>query len=275
MVTGAALDRVVAPLFVPATRLDRVASAMRSGADAIILDLEDAVGPADKVGAREALASFDLPPFPIVLRINDGSTCWYEDDIAMARRRGFAGVMVPKSESAAALSAARNALGNIGLLPLVETVRGINDVRTIAQAEGVLRLVFGSVDFCADVGCAHVPDTLLFARTQLVMASRLSGLPSPIDGVTLAIEDDSTSEGDARRAASLGFGAKLCIHPRQIAPVLRGFAPTAAEIEWAAKVLAAADKGAVRVGQVMIDTPVRRRAEQISSRAALIQELAG
>jgi citrate lyase subunit beta / citryl-CoA lyase len=273
MVMSQSVTAMVAPLFVPATRLDRVAGAARSGADAIIVDLEDAVGPAEKVAARDAVANFDLPELPTILRVNDATTIWHEGDVVMARGKGFAAIMVPKSESIGALTTLHHTLGGSVLLALVETARGIAAAQEIAAADGVRRLAFGSVDFCADMGCAHEPDALLFARTQLVLASRLAGLTAPIDGVTLAVEDEQATEADARRAVGLGFGGKLCIHPRQIAPVLRGFCPTQAEIAWASTVMAAAGDGAVKVGQTMIDAPVRRRAEQIHARAALTQRM--
>ena len=270
---SSAVTEIVAPLFVPATRLDRLARAVRSGADAVIVDLEDAVGPDEKVAAREALANFDLPEFPVMLRINDATTGWYEGDVAIARGKGFAAIMVPKSESVGELTALHHALGGTLLVALVETARGIAAAQEITAADGVRRLAFGSVDFCADIGCAHEPEALLFARTQLVLASRLAGFTAPIDGVTLVIDDDQATEADARRAVGLGFGGKLCIHPRQVAPVLRGFCPTQAEIAWASTVMAAAGNGAVKVGQTMIDAPVRRRAEQIRTRAALTRPI--
>ena len=104
------------------------------------------------------------------------------------------------------------------------------------------------------------------ARSELVLASRLSGKAPPLDGVTLAFTDDGMAEDDARHAAEIGFTGKLCIHPRQLAPVRRGFAPRPEEIAWAELVLAAAAGGAVTVGGAMVDEPVRRRAQSIIAR---------
>lgn len=269
------LSDIVAPLFVPATRLERVAKAAASGADALIIDLEDAVAPAEKVAAREALGGFALPDLPVILRINGAGAPWHEGDLALAAKAGFSGVMLPKSEDAATLAAVHRAVGGKPLLALVETVRGIASLPTIAAAPGVSRLVFGSVDFSADLGCAHEWEALLLARAQLVLASRVAGLAAPVDGVTLAIDDTQAIEADAKRAAALGFAAKLCIHPRQIAPVLRGFSPSPQEAAWAARVLAAAGEGAAAVEGVMIDAPVRLRAGQILRRASLIDKLTG
>lgn len=259
--------RIVAPLFVPATKLDRVAKAAASGADAVIFDLEDAVAPADKTAARQALAGFALPDLPVILRINAAGTEWHDGDLAMAAGKGFAAILLPKAEDAGTLAHVHAATGT-PTLALVETARGLADLQTLTQAPGLVRLVFGSVDFSADLGCAHEPEPLLFARSRIVLASRLAGLAAPVDGVTLALTDDTAAEADARHAAALGFGAKLCIHPRQIAPVLRGFAPSAEDVAWAAKV-AAAGEGAMAIDGMMIDAPVRQRAGQILRRAAL------
>ncbi len=258
---------IIAPLFVPATKLDRVAKAAASGADAVILDLEDAVAPADKTAARQALAGFPLPGLPVILRVNAAGTDWHAGDLAVAKGKGFAAILLPKAEDAGTLAHTREATG-IPTLALVENARGLANLDTLAQAPGLVRLVFGSVDFSADLGCAHEPEPLLFARSRIVLASRLAGLAAPIDGVTLILSDDIAAETDARRAVALGFGGKLCIHPRQITPVLRGFAPSAEETAWARKV-AAAGEGATAIDGVMIDAPVRQRAEQILRRAAL------
>lgn len=258
---------ILTPLFVPATRPERVAKAATSGADALILDLEDAVAPADKAMARDALSALALPGLPVILRINAAGTPWHEDDLALAANLGLAAVMLPKSEDAAVLAAVHAATGK-PLIALVETALGIANLPEIVAAPGVRRLAFGSVDFAADIGCAHEPEALLFPRAQIVLASRLAGLPAPFDGVTLALDDAEAAQVDATRAAGLGFGGKLCIHPRQIAPVRRGFAPSARELAWAETVLGAGD-GVAAVNGQMIDAPVRRRAEQIRRRAAI------
>jgi citrate lyase subunit beta/citryl-CoA lyase len=153
---------------------------------------------------------------------------------------------------------------------LVETARGLAACRDIACAAGVTRLAFGSIDYAADLGMAHVRDALLIARAEIVLASRLAGLPAPIDGVTTAIDDDETIADDARYAAALGFGGKLCIHPRQIPPVRRGFAPSDAELAWARRIIVAPEGGAVSVDGTMVDAPVRLRARQILVRAKAV-----
>jgi citrate lyase subunit beta/citryl-CoA lyase len=108
---------------------------------------------------------------------------------------------------------------------------------------------------------------------EIVLASRLAGLPAPIDGITTAIDDDVTITDDARYAAALGFGGKLCIHPKQVAPALRGFAPSEAEIAWARLIIDAPEEGAVLIGGTMVDAPVRLRAQQIIIRAGAMSDV--
>lgn len=250
----------IAPLFVPGDRPDRFVKAASSGADAIIIDLEDAVSTENKDAARASLdASFtDLP---IMVRINGCSTIWYEKDIAALADRGFSAVMMPKAETPEIIADIHRRTG-LPVVALVESARGIAEARRIAQVHGVIRLSFGSFDFCADLGCAHNREALLLARLELVMASRLAGIAAPIDGVTTNIRDEEEVADDARYAQRLGFGGKLCIHPLQIAAVLNGFRPTDTDIEWARRVLQPVS-GVVAIDGNMVDEPVRARARSI------------
>jgi citrate lyase subunit beta/citryl-CoA lyase len=246
-------------LFVPADRPERFAKAAASGAEAIIIDLEDAVAPAAKSAARDALrAPGALPDFPSVfIRVNAIGTPWHDADMAALTGLRIAGVMLPKAESSQDIARLR-----LPVIALIETASGLAAARAIAAA-GAAQIAFGSVDYAADLGLAHEREPLLCARAELVLASRLAGLHPPLDGVTLSIDDEASIEDDARSARALGFGGKLCIHPRQLAPIRRGFAPSPAEIAWAQRILAASAAGAVAVDGAMVDPPVRRRAEQI------------
>ena len=256
----------IAPLFVPGNRPERFAKAAASGADAVLIDLEDAVAPDEKEAARRAAAGAALEGIHVLVRINGAETPWHEADVAALASAKIGGIILPKAENLATLAAIRAALGDgKELVALVESARGIANARELAR--GATRLAFGSIDFAADLGCAHTREALLMARLELVLASRLAGIAAPLDGVTATIGDDALTEREARYAGELGFGGKLCIHPRQVAPTLRGFAPGAEEVEWARKVLAAGGEGAVAVGGMMIDAPVRIRAERILSRA--------
>ncbi len=258
----------IAPLFVPADRPERFAKAAASGADAVILDLEDAVAADRKEMARAALDA-GFTSLPVIVRVNASGTPWHEADLAAASAHKFHAIMLPKAEAHAGLERACDlaAKAGIRIIALIESARGLADARRIAATEGVARLAFGSIDYCADLGCEHTREALLSARSELVLASRLAGLTAPIDGVTTAIDDAALVTDDARHARSLGFLGKLCIHPRQVGPAREGFMPTLAEIDWAKRILASGD-GAVAVDGAMVDEPVRLRARSILARAA-------
>ena len=251
------LTQIRAPLFVPANRPERFAKAAQSDADAVILDLEDAVAVDAKDAARSALA-VDFTELPIIVRINSHGTPWHDEDVRAVAALPIAGIMLPKSEDAATVAAVANAVGH-GVVALIESARGMANARQIAATEGVVRLAFGSVDYCADLACAHLREVLLPARSELVLASRLAGIAAPIDGVTVQLDDLAISHDDAAHARALGMTGKLCIHPKQIETIKRAFAPSEAEIQWAQRVLASGD-GAVSVDGAMVDEPVRIRA---------------
>jgi len=255
-------------LFVPGDRPERFGKAAAAGADAVIIDLEDAVAVDAKGQARFALRQPGaLPPgIAIYVRVNQMGSAWYDADIAALAGLPIAGIMLPKAESASDIDALYQAM-SLPVIALIETASGMAACREIARAAGVARLAFGSIDYAADLGMAHVREALMLARSEIVLASRLGRLVAPVDGVTTVIDDDGMIMDDARHAVSLGFGGKLCIHPRQIAAVRRGFAPAEADIAWARRILAAAQDGAVSVDGAMVDAPVRRRAQAVLNRA--------
>ncbi|PVB60628.1 CoA ester lyase [Labrenzia sp. 011] len=254
------LETLRAPLFVPGNRPERFAKAAASGACAVILDLEDAVAAEDKAAARAALAC-DFTQLPVLVRINPDSTPWYEDDLKAAAAMPFGAVMLPKAESPDAVARIARLTGH-PVVALIETARGLAAAREIAACPDTVRLAFGSIDFCADIGCEHERETLRPVRLDLVIASRLAGIAAPIDGVTADLSDPAITEDDSRHARSLGMTGKLCIHPKQVAPIRAGFAPSEAEKDWARRVLASGD-GAIAVDGAMVDEPVRLRARAI------------
>jgi citrate lyase subunit beta/citryl-CoA lyase len=249
-------------LFVPGDRPERFDKACASGADAVIVDLEDAVAAGAKTRARDAVADWLTADRQIWLRLNASSTHWFDDDLALARHPGVAGIVLPKVEGADDV----RRLAGVRTIALIESARGMANVDAVAGSNGVERLAFGSIDFAVDLGIPGEGDALLLFRSRLVLASRLSGLVAPIDGVTVAIDDIAALRADAQRARSLGFGGKLCIHPKQVAIVREVFAPTASEVAWAERVVAAADAAggaAVAVDGAMVDRPVLLRARTI------------
>jgi citrate lyase subunit beta/citryl-CoA lyase len=266
-----------AALFVPATRADRIPKALASGADAVIVDLEDAVAPKDKDSARVALdvalahqhrASATAPSAGPALwvRVNTGAP-WSDQDLALcARHAAVQAVVVPKAESAQQMQAAFEACGRKPLVALIETAEGYARRDDVASHPAVKRLAFGSIDFQLDLGISGEGDALLVFRSGLVLASRLAGLPAPLDGVTVEVANPEVVAADAARARALGFGGKLCIHPQQVGPVNAAFSPSPAEIDWAQRVVAACEASAgaaVAVDGKMVDRPVLLRAQAL------------
>jgi citrate lyase subunit beta / citryl-CoA lyase len=260
MVTG-----IRSPLFAPASRPDRFEKAALSGADAVILDLEDAVAPEAKERARDMLR-VDFTNLPVLVRINAADTSYHSGDLAAVARIRPIAILLPKAESSASVSGLVECLPEIPIVAIIESALGLANARQIAAIPGVARLAFGSLDFCADIGSAHTRDGLLSARSELVLASRLAGIAPPMDGVTTQIDDPEIARSDALHARELGMTGKLCIHPRQISPVLAAFAPGEEEIAGARRVLASGD-GATAVDGAMVDEPVRVRARAILAAA--------
>lgn len=252
-------------LFVPANRPERFAKACAAGADAVIIDLEDAVPPDEKVAARAALAAWITPAQPVLVRINAADTAWFADDLALCRVPGVAAVILPKAESVDDVQALV-AAGASAVLPLIESARGFAALRALAHAAHVQRLVFGAIDFSFDLGITEGHDELLFFRSQLVLESRLAGIAAPVDGVTTTLDDGAVLRTDAQRARRLGFGAKLCIHPKQVSEVNACFSPGENDIAWARRVLDAAAKAngaAIAIDGKMVDKPVLLTAQRI------------
>ncbi|MDI5929528.1 CoA ester lyase [Rhizobium leguminosarum] len=258
-------------LFVPADRAERFAKAAASGADAIVIDLEDAVAPESKDAARRNIIACDLNPERVYIRVNPSNTADHQSDIEGIEQTAFRNIMLAKAEHVADLDALVMHLGPATrVVPLVETAWGLENVRALASHASVPFLAFGSLDFALDLGCEHTPEALAFARYLLVFHSRLAQKSPPLDGVTVAIEDAPTIRADAARGKDMGFGGKLLIHPKQIKPVLDVFTPSEEELAWALSVRQAiveAGSSAVRVNGQMVDRPVILRAERILSRS--------
>ena len=277
MSSNDALAQARSLLFVPGNRPERFLKAAQSGADAVVLDLEDAVPLAQKDAARDAIRQQWTPllalQVPLVVRVNAAdSAAWQADLAALTGLTQLAGVMVPKAESADALRHVHQCLPGVALLPLVESAAGHDALTPIAAAPGVLRLVLGHVDFMADTGiqCSDDERELAPLRFAIAMATRLQRLAPAIDGVTVAIDDAERLREDTRRALRFGFGAKLCIHPRQVAGVHEAMAPSAAELDWARRVIAAdaaAAGAAVQLDGRMVDAPVVLQARRTMARA--------
>jgi citrate lyase subunit beta / citryl-CoA lyase len=258
-------------LFVPGNRLDRFAKAWQSGADAVILDLEDAIPVAQKDQAREAVAAWLSRERPTYVRINGPGTPWFERDLEAVRKSGIMGIVLPKAEHPEQIAqVVASLIDEARVLPILETALGVWNALALAQIPGVERVAFGAIDFQLDTGITGEHEELLYARSRLVLASRVAGILPPVDGVTTALDDIARLQGDVEHARRLGFGGKLCIHPNQVETINRGFVPTNVEIAWARRILEAAEAsgmGALQLDGQMIDRPVIERARMIMAQA--------
>lgn len=252
------------PIFVPATRPDRFRRAAHSGADCIIIDLEDALAPGERPPARDALARI-LPTLdasvPVLLRINGAATDDFEADLGLLGVDGVDGVVLPKAEADVDLGTLRERMPRHAVVvALIETAQGLADARTLAARAD--QLAFGSIDYAHAVGLDHSPESLLTARSEIVLAAALANARKPLDGVTPGIDSDLPVERDATRAAALGFGGKLLIHPAQIIPAIRGFQPQRQDADEARELIARAEGGVTRFRGRMIDRPVLEAARR-------------
>lgn len=255
-------------LFVPGDRPERFDKAAASGADAVILDLEDGVLPERKSMAREAVREWLSRGGKACVRVNGVGTEWYEEDCRLAETAPVLAAMLPKAEAEAELADfVKRMPAGAPVIPVIESALGLWKVLKLAQVPGVTRLAFGSVDFQLDTGIEGEDAALLYARSRIVLASAVARLEAPVDGVTVAIDDAARLAGDVLSARELGFGAKLCIHPRQVAAVNQGFCPTDEELVWARSVVDAAASsdglGAIRLNGKLIDRPVVERAKRM------------
>lgn len=256
-------------LFVPGNRPERFEKACAAGAGAVIVDLEDAVPGAEKVAARAAVVACLSARHPVLIRINGADTEWFLDDLALCSMPGVTGIVLSKAEHVGDLALVASA-GAATILPLVESAQGFGNLRAIAQAPRVQRLVFGAIDLKLDLGIDGDREELLYFRSQLVLASRIAGIGAPVDGVSTALDAPQQLADDTMHARRMGFGGKLCIHPRQISIVNGCFRPGENEIAWARRVLAAvalAKGAAVALDGQMIDRPLMLKAEKILQQA--------
>ena len=265
-------------LFVPGNRADMVAKVVRQPPDAVVVDLEDAVSADDKAAARKdavkAIADLDLPDATAVLiRVNPPGTPWFTDDIRAAAGSRAGGVVVPKAESAKDVAAVRKQLeahgqGQMAIVGGVETAAGVAGAREMLASEPQA-VYFGAEDFIADMGGRRTPEGLevLYARSQVVLAARLAGVPA-LDQVVVSVRDDERFVRECREARALGYSGKMCIHPRQVDLAHQEFTPTDDEVAKARRVADAAAAGVGLVDGEMVDAVHLKLAQRTLARAS-------
>ena len=275
-------------LFAPGNHARRVEKALTLSADAVILDLEDAVAVSEKPATRALVAAaFGQPRHgALYVRVNAHSTEWCFADLMAVVRSGLDGIVLPKVESPDQLRAVDWVIGalerergltagRIDLVPIIETALGMRDIGAIAASgTRVKRLAFGAGDYTLDLGMVWSRDEaeLLPARSAVVMASRAAGIEPPLDTVWADLRDAEGFARSAAHAAALGFQGKMCIHPDQIAGANTAFSPSAEQLAWAGRVIAAFDEAearglaSIQLDGQFIDYPIVQRARQVVSR---------
>ncbi len=284
------MEPVRSMLFTPGNRLDMLEKAVRSGTDAVIVDLEDSVSVDQKLLARGNLGGLPDSPVPYYVRTNAVETGMLWDDVYAAGRSPAVGVIVPKAEDPKVISQVDGALtalemgvgrepGSITLIPLIESAVGVRLTYEMAMASDRVECVmFGGGeqgDLVADLGVEWTPEGigLMQARSQVLLSSRAAGVPYPMEAVFMDFRNPDGLRVECELARTLGYVGKVAIHPAQIEVINDVFTPAPEVVEYQKKVLAAFEeaeaegKASIAVDGKMVDYAVARVARAILARA--------
>jgi citrate lyase subunit beta / citryl-CoA lyase len=260
---GSRIDPLLARswLLVNGAQQDRFAAAARSRADIVVLDIEDAVAPKDKMLARDNVARWLADGNSDWVRVNGFGTQWWADDLELLSGTSVGGVMLAMVESVDHVVETAKRLPGVPIVALVETARGLERITEIASAKGTFRLAFGIGDFRRDTGFGDNPATLAYARSRFTIAAKAAHLPSAIDGPTIGTSALKLIEATAV-STEFGMTGKICLTPDQCGTVNEGLSPSKDEISWAKEFFAEfeRDGGEIRNGS---DLPRIARANKI------------
>jgi citrate lyase beta subunit len=278
-VTTGRLSHIRSLLFTPGSDEHKLRKALAAGADAIAVDLEDAVPLPEKAAAR-GLAARVLSEVGSAslrtVRVNGADTPFFAEDIEAVADLALDAVVVPKATPDALSALAGSLLGDrLPVIAIVETARGLREAYETARHPLTTMLMLGAVDLGLELGLEPRADRseLVFARSKLVVDSAAAGLRSPLDAVHVDVRDAEGLEAEALYARTLGLRGKACIHPAQVAVVNRVFVPTREEAERAARIVHAYEqalregRGVVAVDDEMVDLPVVEQARRILAAA--------
>ncbi|APX33576.1 citrate lyase [Brachybacterium sp. P6-10-X1] len=263
-------------MFCPGDRPDRFGKAA-ARADAVLLDLEDGVGPAHKAAAREAVGAHGLDPARTVVRVNAAGSPQLAADLAALEPLRPRYVMIPKAESCEDVDRIAAALPGAGVLALCETARGVLAAGEIAAHPAVVALMWGGEDLISSLSgtsSRHADgsyrDVVRHARSAVLLAARAHGR-SALDAIHTDLADADGWRAEAEDAAASGFTATACIHPAQVPVIRAAYAPTPAQAAWARDLLAAAEaagSGAFEHDGRMVDGPILRHAHLLAERSS-------
>ncbi|TKC19456.1 HpcH/HpaI aldolase/citrate lyase family protein [Robertmurraya kyonggiensis] len=270
-------------LFVPATQPVRIKKALDSHADAVIIDLEDAVPVSEKENARNnvinALKELSKPTKSIYLRINDLLTAFWRDDVSLLKEYPFAGIVLAKTKSGEdVIEIEKYVPKEQHIIPLIENAEGVLSAKSIAGASNrIKRLAFGAIDYSLELGInlSTNQEELIYPRSVIAVASKAHGLQPPIDTVYTEFKNQAGLIHETNLGKQQGFYAKLCIHPNQTTVVNQIFTPTSEEIQWAKELVVAFEEAelegsaAIQLNGKMVDYPVYKQALQVIERIPL------
>lgn len=266
----------IAPLFVPAHKPHLIEKAEKTDADALFLDLEDAVAADEKAQARQAVITA-RSSLPLWIRVNDVRSHYFDDDMHALRQCDFGqssvqGLLLPKLEAQSDIELLHQKLNrNVPIIGFIETAKAVSEIDDFLHHDALLTVIFGNLDFALDINARPIRDALLLARNTIIMATRRAGKAPPLDGVTADFKDKAQLESDLDYAASLGFGGRLCIHPSQTELTRQAFLPTDADIKSARAILdAAGERLVAQLDGQMIDKPVIEQAKRTLKKAGLL-----
>jgi citrate lyase subunit beta/citryl-CoA lyase len=284
-------------LFVPGNRPDRVDKAVHSGADAVVIDLEDAVALAEKAETRPRVREkvVEHAGRDIVVRVNGLNTPFFEEDLETVITSDRAAIMVPKVEEVDDIHEIHRRLlevenekdlprGSVSIVPLIESALGVQNVFQIVSGDTdpprIATVAFGAADYTRDLGIEMTRhgEELTYPRSRIAIACRAAGVNPPLDTpFMIDLKDMEGLRADAKRAKDLGFQGKLCIHPNQIEPCHAVFSPTEEEVSFAKRVVQAFEEAetrgiaAIQLGGRFIDYPVVERSRRILELTAAIE----
>lgn len=267
-----ALQRCRTWLFVPASKMALVPKAFASGADCVIVDLEDAVADAQKAAARSDLQRYCEQPEhrPIWVRINRAGTEAFDADVAICRQlSNIAGVILAKAQTAADIEAAHQGT-RLPVIALIESAFGLHHSEQMATVKGLVGFSYGFLDLCNDLGVqVGTPSADIIAnqiRYQLLLTSRIHQLLPPIDTVYPDFNDVQGLEARVRLWSQMGLSGMLCIHPKQVATVQQALTPAISDIDFAKRVVETYERSGEAVFEIdgnMVDAPVIARCQQL------------
>jgi len=293
-----ALGPLRTALFVPGNRPDRVDKAVKTSADAVIIDLEDAVALTEKETSRSKVRDkiLEHAERKIIVRVNSLDSPFFEGDLAEVITGNLAGLMVPKVESAAHVREINENLlkvekekgmveGSVSIIPLIESASAVQNIFWIAtektEPSRIYCVAFGAADYTLDMGIEITKEgaELSYPRSRIAVASRAAGIAPPLDTpFMIDLKDMEALKLDAGRAKQLGFQGKLCIHPNQIEPCHAIFSPTKEEMFYAERVVQVFEEAekegsaAIQLDGKFIDYAVVERARRILNRKMVSHE---